>query len=53
MRYDQTTWPTTNQNVSVERQCPYLSFETLGFEINISVWSQWPCENHGPLWGER
>ena len=31
MRCDQTTWPTANQKVSVERQSPYLSFGTLGF----------------------
>ena len=49
MGYDQTTWPTTNQKVSVERQCPYLSFGTSRFEISPPVRSQWPFENHGPL----
>ena len=40
MRCDQTTWPTANQKVLVERQCPYLSFGTLGFQIGPPAGSQ-------------
>ena len=37
---DQTTWPTMNHKVSLERQCPYLSPGTLGFEICPPIRSQ-------------
>ena len=33
MHCDQTIWLTMNQKVPVERQCPHLSFEILGFDI--------------------
>ena len=44
----QMTWPTMNHKVSLERQCPYLSPGTLGFEICPPIRSQQPCRNHGP-----
>ena len=46
---DQTTWPTMNHKASLERQCPYLSSGTFGFEICPPIRSQLPCENQGPL----
>ena len=52
MRCDQTTHPTIKQKVSMERWYPYLSYDTLGFEICPLVGSQWPRENHGPMWAE-
>ena len=50
---DQTTWPTINHKVSLERQCPYLSSGTFGFEICPPIRSQLPCENQGPLTSSR
>ena len=37
LRRDQTTWPTKNQKVSVERLCSYFSFGTSRFEIGPPV----------------
>ena len=52
MRCDQTTQSTIQQKVSLERGFPYLSYDTVGFEICTPVRSQWPRENHGPVWTE-
>ena len=42
-------WPTMNQKISVERQCLYLSFGNLFFQICPSKTLQWPLENQVPL----
>ena len=53
MPYDQTTPPTIEQKVSLERWYPYLLYDnTLGVEKCLPAGSQWPRKNHGPIWAE-